>query len=84
MNDDGLNIGITDAMQVITVGIIRRYRIFGEKRQVGAQRQDPQRRQIQRVVHPQIERFRGDIARRPWRAAAARSRLVVVQRLAGG
>ncbi|MGB6252305.1 MAG: hypothetical protein WBF62_03545 [Bradyrhizobium sp.] len=47
MNDDGLNIGITDAMQVITVGIIRRYRIFGEKRQVGAQRQDPQRRQIQ-------------------------------------
>ena len=54
---------------------------LAKKWQIGAQRQNPQRRQIERVIHPQVERLRRDVARRSRRAAAARSGLVAIHHL---
>src|ERR1700722_1486584 len=47
VDDDSPDIGIADAIEVVPLGIAGRDGILGDQRQIGAQRQNPPRRQIQ-------------------------------------
>lgn len=65
VNDCSLDIGITNAVQVIAVGIARVDRVPGQQGKIRPRHDGQGRRQIEGVIVAKIERLGRDIARGP-------------------